>query len=195
MSDATCSCRRRVRHRHRRRHPDRARRRARLVPVPLRAAARAGLPLDRDRRHPGRPQGGRRRPPGARSQPAVHRELLADLHPARHERDGDRLVAERAQSRPSSRSAASLIIAMGVAFLATPVHRHAQPPVALRVAAAPRRPRRAAASRARRSRSPGRRARASPSARSSRRRRSRARPPTARCCSPSTPPASRSRSC
>ncbi len=49
---------------------------------------------------PARPAGGRRRPAGARPEPAVHRELLGDLHPARAQRDGDRLGAERAQTDP-----------------------------------------------------------------------------------------------
>ena len=89
-------------HGHRRRHPGRARRRARVVPLALRAAARAGLPLDGDRRDAGRPQGGRGHPPGARAEPAVHRELLGDLHPAGPERDGDRLDAEHAQTRSAA---------------------------------------------------------------------------------------------
>ena len=46
-------------------------------------------------------------PPGARTEPAVHRELLRDLHPAGPRRDRDRLDAQRAQTDPRSRSAAS----------------------------------------------------------------------------------------
>ena len=136
----------------------------------------------------------RGRPPGARPEPAVHRELLADLHPAGNERDRHRLGAQRPQTRPrAGRRRADH--RHGRDLPRDAVRQRAQPRVALRVAAAPRRARRTAGrGRGLRDRVDAR-ARASRSARSSRRPRSRARPPTGRCCSPSTPRAWRSRSC
>ena len=49
----------------------------------------------------------RGRAPRARAQPAVHRQLLGDLHPARPQRHGHRLDAQRPTNTRSSRSAAS----------------------------------------------------------------------------------------
>ncbi len=92
---------------------------ARLVPLALRAAARAGLSLDGDRRDATRPAGGRGRAARARAEPAVHRLLLGDLHPARAQRDGDRLLAAD-HKHTLDQVGGALILLMGLVFLATP---------------------------------------------------------------------------
>ena len=92
-------------HRHRGGHPPGARGRAGVVPLALRAATGAGLPLDRYR---GRPGGhpARRRAPGPRPEPAVHRKLLADLHPAGPHGHAGRLAAHRPHRHAAHRSEA-----------------------------------------------------------------------------------------
>ena len=175
-----------LRHRLRRRHPDRARGGARVVPLAVRAAARARLPLDGDRGHAGRPQEG----VGARRVLVPSLLFIASFSAIFILLGLSATVIGSTLNEHKhalEQIGGVVIMLMGVIFLATPFVRDAQPRVALRAAAAPRRPRRAASWPGRRSRSPGRRARASRSARSSRRPRSRARRRTARCCSRSTP--------
>ena len=87
--------------------------------------------------------GGRRGPSRARPQPAVHRELLGDLHPAGAQRDGHRVLAEHPQTRPPAGRRGDHR-ADGRDLPGDPVRRVPQPRVALGGAAAPGGPRRPA---------------------------------------------------
>jgi hypothetical protein len=162
-----------------------------VVPVAVRAAARARLPLDGRRRLAERALD-RRRAARARAEPAVHRELLGDLHPARARCDRDRVRVDREQgdARPYrggiDRRARRAVRAAALCrcWGANGTSAAARPRRARRAGGRRRglRDRLDAVHRARRS------ARScSPPAQRARRRR-------ARCCSPSTRPGWRSRS-
>ena len=158
-----------------------------LVPLPLRAAARPGYLSAVTGVAPVR---ARATPSWRRvlaPRPALHRQLLGDLHPARAHRDrrsARRLRRTRTRSR---RSPGVLIIVDGRALRRRSVRRPAQPRVARRRADGAGRHAAARSSPAPPSRSPGRRAsgptlaRSSPSPRITELGRARA-----ACCSPST---------
>ena len=176
-----------------RRDPRGARRRLRVVPQPVRAAARARLPVRGDRGHAEGPRQ-RAAAPGPGAEPAVLRELLGDLHRARPDGDGARLVAQRAP--PDARARRRLDDHRARAVLPRDaVHRPPEPRMARRRAHAARRPRRSDRRRHRvRDRVDAVRR---PDARRDPQRGGAVglRPRTARTCSPGTRRAWRSRSC